>query len=76
MNGVEREELRALTKQLADFQVSVTAVVVPRTEIDRRESSLRDRIGNSENRSMRWAISLGVLNLGGWVSLVYLVTTP
>jgi hypothetical protein len=75
MNGAEREELRALTKQLADFQVSVTALIVPRTEIDRRESALRDRIGKSESRSMRWAISLGVLNLGGWVSLVYLVTT-
>ena len=71
----EREELRALTKQLAEFQVAVTRVVVPREEIDRRESGLRDRISSSESKAMRWAVSLGVINLGGWVTLVYLVTS-
>jgi chloramphenicol 3-O-phosphotransferase len=69
----EREELRALTKQLASFQVEVTRVVVPREEIDRRESGLRDRISGSEARAMRWAISLGVLNLGGWASLIWMM---
>ena len=72
MNGHERTEIIALTKQLADFQVAVTKVVVPREEIDRRESSLRDRIVLSENRAMRWAVSLGVLNLGGWASLIWM----
>ena len=69
----EREELRALTKQLAEFQVAVTKVVVPREEIDRRESGLRDRISSSESRAMRWAVSLGVLNLGGWASLIWMM---
>jgi len=73
MNGVEREEIKALTRQLADFEVAVTAVLVPRAEIDRREYSLRDRIGTSENRAMRWAISLGVLNLGGWASVLWVM---
>ena len=73
MNGVEREEIRALTRQLAAFQVEVTKVLVPRSEIDRRETNLRDRIGASENRAMRWAISLGVLNLGGWASLIWMM---
>ena len=73
MNGGEREEIRALTRQLADFEVSVTAVLVPRAEIDRREYSLRDRISSSESRGMRWAISLGVLNLGGWASLLWMM---
>jgi hypothetical protein len=73
MNGAEREEIRELTRQLAAFEVSVTAVLVPRAEIDRREYSLRDRIGASENRAMRWAISLGVLNLGGWASLIWMM---
>jgi hypothetical protein len=73
MNGAEREEIKALTRQLADFEVAVTAVLVPRSEIDRREYSLRDRIGASENRAMRWAISLGVLNLGGWASLLWMM---
>jgi len=73
MNGAEREEIRELTRQLAAFEVSVTAVLVPRPEIDRRETNLRDRIGASENRAMRWAISLGVLNLGGWASLIWMM---
>jgi hypothetical protein len=73
VNGGEREEIRALTRQLADFEVSVTAVLVPRAEIDRREYSLRDRISSSESRGMRWAISLGVLNLGGWASLLWMM---
>jgi hypothetical protein len=73
VNGVEREEIRALTRQLAAFQVEVTKVLVPRSEIDRRETNLRDRIGASENRAMRWAISLGVLNLGGWASLIWMM---
>jgi len=73
MNGAEREEIKALTRQLADFEVAVTAVLVPRAEIDRREYSLRDRISSSESRGMRWAISLGVLNLGGWASLLWMM---
>jgi len=73
VNGAEREEIRELTRQLAAFEVSVTAVLVPRPEIDRRETNLRDRIGASENRAMRWAISLGVLNLGGWASLIWMM---
>tara|TARA_R100001530_G_scaffold81043_1_gene56567 strand:+ start:55 stop:285 length:231 start_codon:yes stop_codon:yes gene_type:complete len=72
MNGHERTEIIALTKQLAEFQIAVTKVLVPREEMDRRESSLRDKITSSENRSQRWAVSLGVLNLGGWASLIWL----
>jgi hypothetical protein len=73
VNNHERTEIIALTKQLAAFQVEVTKVLVPRSEIDRRETNLRDRIGASENRAMRWAISLGVLNLGGWASLIWMM---
>jgi hypothetical protein len=73
MNGVERDEIKALTRQLADFEVAVTAVLVPRSEIDRRETNLRDRIGASENRAMRLAISLGALNLAGWASLIWMM---
>ena len=75
MNGHERTEIVALTKQVAEFQVAVTRVVVPREEIDRRETNLRDRISSSENRAMRWAVSLGVLNLGGWVSLAWMLAS-
>ena len=75
MNGHERTEIVALTKQVAEFQVAVTRVLVPREEIDRRETSLRDRISSSENRAMRWAVSLGVLNLGGWVSLAWMLAS-
>ena len=75
MNGVERDEIKALTRQLADFEVAVTAVLVPRSEIDRRETNLRDRIGASENRAMRLAISLGALNLAGWASLIWMMAT-
>ena len=75
MNGHERTEIVALTKQVAEFQVAVTRVMVPREEIDRRETSLRDRISSSENRAMRWAVSLGVLNLGGWVSLAWMLAS-
>jgi hypothetical protein len=75
MNGNERDEIRALTKQLAEFQVEVTKVVVPRAEIDRRETNLRDRIGAGEHRAMRWAISLGALNLGGWASLIWMMAS-
>jgi chloramphenicol 3-O-phosphotransferase len=73
MNGAEREEIRELTRQLAAFEVSVTAVLVPRAEVDRRETNLRDRIGASENRAMRLAISLGALNLAGWASLIWMM---
>jgi hypothetical protein len=75
VNGTERDEIRALTKQLAEFQVEVTRHVVPRAEIDRRETNLRDRIGASENRAMRWAVSLGALNLCGWASLLWMLST-
>ena len=75
MNGNERTEITALTKQVAEFQVAVTRVIVPREEIDRRENNLRDRISSSENRAMRWAVSLGVLNLGGWVSLAWMLAS-
>jgi hypothetical protein len=75
MNGNERTEITALTKQVAEFQVAVTRVIVPREEIDRRETNLRDRISSSENRAMRWAVSLGVLNLGGWVSLAWMLAS-
>jgi hypothetical protein len=75
MNGHERTEIVALTKQVAEFQVAVTRVIVPREEIDRRETNLRDRISSSENRAMRWAVSLGVLNLGGWVSLAWMLAS-
>jgi len=75
MNGSERTEITALTKQVAEFQVAVTKVIVPREEIDRRENNLRDRISSSENRAMRWAVSLGVLNLGGWVSLAWMLAS-
>ena len=75
MNGSERTEIIALTKQLAEFQVAVTKIIVPREEIDRREFNLRSRISSSENRAMRWAISLGVLNLGGWVSLAWMLAS-
>lgn len=75
MNGSERTEITALTKQVAEFQVAVTKVIVPREEIDRRETNLRDRISSSENRAMRWAVSLGVLNLGGWVSLAWMLAS-
>ena len=44
MNGNERSEIRALTRQLADFQVEVTRQIVPRAEVDAMETSLRDRI--------------------------------
>jgi len=73
VNGAEREEIKALTRQLAAFEVSVTAVLVPRAEVDRRETNLRDRIGASENRAMRLAISLGALNLAGWASLIWMM---
>jgi hypothetical protein len=73
MNGTEREELRALTRQLAEFQVSVTKVLVPRDELDRREVNLRDRIASSESRGLRLAISLGALNVAGWASLLVLL---
>ena len=73
MNGPEREELRALTKQLAEFQVSVTRVIVPRDELDRREVTLRDRIASSESRALRLAISLGALNVAGWASLLLML---
>ena len=73
MNGAERDELRALTRQLADFQVEVTRQIVPRSEVDALEDSLRDRIYAAENRAMRWAGSLGVLNLGGWASLIWML---
>ena len=39
MNGNERTEITALTKQVAEFQVAVTKVIVPREEIDRRENN-------------------------------------
>ena len=71
MNNDERQEISALTKQLASFQVEVTRVVVPRDEIDRRESNLRDRISNSESKAMRWAVMLGGLNVAGWASLIW-----
>ena len=51
----------------------MTAVLVPRAEVDRRETNLRDRIGASENRAMRLAISLGALNLAGWASLIWMM---
>ena len=73
MNGAARAELRALTRQLADFQVEVTRQIVPRSEVDALEDSLRDRIYAAENRAMRWAVSLGVLNLGGWASLIWML---
>jgi hypothetical protein len=73
MNGAERDELRELTRQLADFQVAVTKVLVPRDELDRRESSLRDRISRSENRGIRLAVSLGALNVAGWASLLLML---
>lgn len=73
MNGTEREELRALTKQLAEFQVSVTKVLVPREELDRREVNLRDRIASAESRGIRLAVSLGALNVAGWASLLVLL---
>jgi hypothetical protein len=66
MNGNERTEIVGLTKTISEFQIAVTKVIVPREEIDRRETNLRDRISSSENRAMRWAVSLGVLNLGGY----------
>jgi hypothetical protein len=69
----ERDELRQLTNQLASFQVEVTRVVVPRSEIDSRERNLRERITSSENRAMRLAISIGALNLGGWASLIWML---
>ena len=75
MNGTEQIEIIALTKQLAEFQVGVTKVIVPREEVDRRETNLRDRIASSENRAMRWAVSLGVLNLGGWASLAWMLAS-
>ena len=71
----EREELRALTKQLASFQVEVTRQLVPRGEVDARERSLRDRISSSETRAMRWAIMLGGLNLAGWASLLWMMAS-
>jgi|TARA_R110002020_G_scaffold273457_6_gene488656 hypothetical protein len=73
MNGNERQEIIELTKQLGLFRVEVTRVLVPRDEIDRRETNLRDRISSSENKAMRWAVSLGILNLGGWVSLIWML---
>jgi len=73
VNGAERDELRALTRQLADFQVEVTRQIVPRPEVDAMEQSLRDRIYAAENKAMRWAVSLGVLNLGGWASLIWMM---
>ena len=73
MNGHERDELRALTRQLADFQVEVTRQIVPRAEVDAMEHSLRERIYAAENKAMRWAVSLGILNLGGWVSLIWML---
>jgi hypothetical protein len=73
MNGAERDELRALTRQLADFQVEVTKVIVPRDELDRREGSLRDRIARSESRGIRLAVSLGALNVAGWASLLLML---
>ena len=73
MNGHERDELRALTRQLADFQVEVTRQIVPRAEVDAMEHSLRERIYAAENKAMRWAVSLGILNLVGWVSLIWML---
>ena len=73
MTGAERDVLRALTRQLADFQVEVTRQIVPRPEVDAMEQSLRDRIYAAENKAMRWAVSLGVLNLGGWASLIWMM---
>lgn len=73
MNGAERDELRELTRQLAEFQVAVTKVIVPRDELDRRESSLRDRIARSESRGIRLAVSLGALNVAGWASLLLML---
>jgi hypothetical protein len=75
MNGNERTEIVGLTKTISEFQIAVTKVIVPREEIDRRETNLRDRISSSENRAMRWAVSLGVLNLGGWVSLAWMLAS-
>jgi hypothetical protein len=75
MNGAERDEIRGLTKQLADFQVSVTRVLVPRDELDRREVNLRDRIARSESRGIRLAVSLGALNVAGWASLLLMLAS-
>jgi len=75
LNGAERDTIRELTAQISEWRVSVARVVVPRDEIDQRESRLRDRIAGSETRAMRWAISLGVLNLGGWISLIWVLGT-
>ena len=71
MNGNERSEIRALTRQLADFQVEVTRQIVPRAEVDAMETSLRDRIYAAETKAMRWAYMLGGLNVAGWASLIW-----
>jgi hypothetical protein len=75
MNGAERDEIRELTRQLAEFQVSVTKVIVPREEVDRREVNLRDRIARSESRGIRLAVSLGALNVAGWASLLLMLAS-
>jgi len=75
MNGAERGEIRELTRQLAEFQVSVTKVIVPREEVDRREVNLRDRIARSESRGIRLAVSLGALNVAGWASLLLMLAS-
>ena len=75
MNGAERGKIRELTRQLAEFQVSVTKVIVPREEVDRREVNLRDRIARSESRGIRLAVSLGALNVAGWASLLLMLAS-
>jgi len=75
MNGAERGEIRELTRQLAEFQVSVTKVIVPREEVDRREVNLRDRIARSESCGIRLAVSLGALNVAGWASLLLMLAS-
>ena len=71
MNGNERSEIRALTRQLADFQVEVTRQIVPRAEVDAMETSLRDRIYAAETKAMRGASMLGGLTVAGWASLIW-----
>ena len=71
MNGNERSEIRALTRQLADFQVEVTRQIVPRAEVDAMETSLRDRIYAAETNAMRWASLPGGCTGAGWASLIW-----
>ena len=73
MTEGEREAIEALTTSVNAWRVEMAEKLVPRDEIDRRETKLWEGVSGARKFGLKTSLGIGALNVAGFAGVILAV---